>query len=42
MLNLLSFVFLAASLSTEVMAARADYDLLITNEYIAPDGYIRS
>ena len=40
MLNLLSFVLLAATLSTEVTAV--DYNLPITNADIAPDGYTRS
>ena len=42
MLNLLSFVFLAAALSTEVTAASVNYDLPISNVDIAPDGFTRS
>jgi hypothetical protein len=39
MLNLLLFVLLAASLSTE--AKPEEYDLAITNADIAPDGFTR-
>jgi hypothetical protein len=42
MLYLLSFVILAAALSTEVTAASVEYDLPITNANIAPDGFTRS
>ena len=39
MLNLLSFVLLAASLSIE--AKLEEYNLAITNANIAPDGFTR-
>ncbi len=39
MLNLLSFVLLAASLSAE--ARPQEYDLAIINDKIAPDGFTR-
>jgi len=42
MLNLLSFVLLAAALSTGVTAANRAYNLPISNANIAPDGFTRS